>query len=386
MPALTKAAQKQAQAAEDSFNRTYATQYGNERWSNSLYPALAAPTRYAALVNQYAATESLPEFLTKLCLTNSVAGALSGLEIVDLPSNNKDQDSKRMVTYQAKLSHEGAASPPTEVQFPAPQVAHHKNPALRLMTHWNLDAASLLAVHLLSPQPGDKVLDLCAAPGGKSITMAQLLRSPTSTPEKPSLGNGCLHSNELDNTRNKRLAANLAEYLPASLFKTGALKVMKSDASQLDAVTTFPLGPGGYDKVLVDAPCSSERHIIHAHVKARRSGRVADEMATWRPGGSKKLAKIQAALLFTALKAARMDGMVLYATCSLSTEENDGVVEKVLQTVEKERKKGTIDWAIIRWEDWAERTKHGWIVLPDHANGYLWGPLYFTLLRKRLGP
>ncbi|KAI7114418.1 hypothetical protein KC352_g34666 [Hortaea werneckii] len=154
--------------------------------------------------------------------------------------------------------------------------------------------------------------------------------------------------------------------------------------------------PGGYDKILVDAPCSSERHIIHAHLKAKASGNAAPEMTNWRPGSSKRLAQTQLALLMTALKAVKVGGHVLYATCSLEPTENDGVLEKMLAQVAKDRKKGAVKWDVqLGFADgekkaqleeqlgsWAERTKHGWIVLPDHPSGGRWGPLFFAFVTK----
>ncbi|KAI1129889.1 S-adenosyl-L-methionine-dependent methyltransferase [Nemania abortiva] len=375
MPALTKAQKKQAQAAEDSFHRTYAAQFGEERWQQSLYPALAAPTRYAALANRFAVAD-----LDKVFSQEQAAK----VQAVPFPAIKEEPcdslESAPLKAYQWDASE-------AETTFPPPQ----PDSSSGLMTHWNLDAASLLAVRVLDPAPGDKVLDLCAAPGGKSVALSQLLRPDNYTSASPSLGGGCLHSNEVNAGRNKRLASNLQSYLPEALFKTGEVKVLKLDGTDPFAVQTLPLGPGGYDKILLDAPCSSERHVVHAHAKARQGGRVADEMASWRSGQAKKMAKVQVALLMTALRAVRVGGRVLYATCSLSDDENDGVVEKGMELVQKERKKSGIRWdftvhrgdlAAKGLEGWAEPTKHGWLVLPDHPSGGKWGPLFFSLLEK----
>ncbi|KAK7754780.1 hypothetical protein SLS62_003340 [Diatrype stigma] len=373
MPPLTKAERKQAQAAEDAFHRTYALQYGEERWKETLYPSLAAPTRYAVLVNRYA-IPSIAEVFNE--------GEVEKLQPVPLPRRplSAELQSDELPSYQWNTTED-------EVPFPPPQA----NPTTGLMTHWNLDAASLLAVTILGPQPGDKILDLCAAPGGKSIAISQLLRPKDFNGASPSLAGGCLHSNEPNAARHKRLASNLRSYLPEPLFKSGELKVLKLDGTEANAIPSLPLGPGGYDKVLLDAPCSSERHVIHAHAKARQGGRAADEMASWRSGHSKKMAKTQAALLMAALRAVRVGGSVLYATCSLSSEENDGVIEKGFELVQKERRKlgGRWDVAVrsgaltgLGLDRWAEPTKHGWIVLPDHPGGGNWGPLFFSLLEK----
>ncbi|KAI0392152.1 S-adenosyl-L-methionine-dependent methyltransferase [Xylariaceae sp. FL0594] len=420
MPPLTKAQKKQAQGAVDSFNRTYAAIYGEERWNESLYPALAGPTRYAALVNRYVPGNNN-----------------NGLENVLTPEQRRRVE---RIVFPALSTHSSSSSSSTTTTagglleayqwtdegeeneiFPPPQP--DPNPTSGgLMTHWNLDAASLLAVHVLGPRPGDKVLDLCAAPGGKSIAIAQLLLIPESLESGGSLGGGCLHSNEVNNGRNRRLAANLRAYLPAPLFAfnkelratatttttTGGVigeevKVLKIDGTEQSVINlqkALPLafgsaGAGGYDKVLLDAPCSSERHVIHAHVKNHPSD---DEMASWRSSHSKKLAKTQTALLVNALRVVKNGGRILYATCSLSPEENDGVVEKAREVLLKERKKVGIKWGFEvvdlagtaaggtadgnGLEDWAEKTKYGWLVLPDHPSGGRWGPLFFALLEK----
>ncbi|KAI1427852.1 S-adenosyl-L-methionine-dependent methyltransferase [Xylaria sp. FL1777] len=371
MPALTKAQKKLAQAAEDSFNRTYAVQFGEERWQKSLYPALAAPTRYAALANRFTVADLDVVFSQEQA---------AKLQAIVFPRSSDVSDSKPLVSFQWDVSE-------AEATFPPPQA----DPSSGLMTHWNLDAASLLAVSILDPKPGDKILDLCAAPGGKSVALSQFLRTDTYDSTAPTLGGSCLHSNEVNTGRNKRLASNLQSYLPEVFFKTGEVKVLKLDGTEPFSVQTLPLGPGGYDKVLLDAPCSSERHVIHAHVKARQGGRAADEMTSWRSGQSKKMAKIQVALLMTALKAVRVRGRVLYATCSLSSDENDSVIEKGMELVQKERKKSGIKWDFaVRSSDfaargieaWAEPTKYGWLVLPDHPSGGKWGPLFFALLEK----
>ncbi len=373
MPPLTKAEKKLAQAAEDSFNRTYASHYGEERWKQKLYPALAGPTRYAVLINRYA-TPTTPTVFKE--------DQLEKLQFVTLPGYGEASEFSPdpLISYQW-------STPEAQAPFPPPQT----DPSRRLMTHWNLDAASLLAVAILGPSPGDKVLDLCAAPGGKSVALSQLLIPKDFAEASPSLSGGCLHSNEFNSARNKRLTSNLQSYLPMPLFKTGEVKVLKLDGSEANAVQNLPLGPGGYDKVLLDAPCSSERHVIHAHTRAKQGGKVAEEMASWRSGHSRKMAKTQAALLMTALRAARVGGSVLYVTCSLSSEENDSVIDKGIELVQKEKKRQGVKWYIeVRsralagkgLEKWAEPTKHGWIVLPDHSGGGKWGPLFLALLEK----
>ncbi|KAG8168340.1 hypothetical protein KVR01_001089 [Diaporthe batatas] len=397
-------------AKVSAFHSQYASGWGQERWHNSLYPALAKPTRYAALVNQYVPSSEIDKILSA-----GPQGELRRIRFPSCPSLDGVDATTRprivAVEHVSPETPEPDASEHEHVLFPPPKaVPTPSNSGKALQSHWNLDAASALCAHMLDVQPNDRVLDLCAAPGGKSVALAQLIfphlhaDSPAPAPAattKP----GCLHSNEVDHARNKRLAANLRAYLPEPLFggdgAAGAVRVLRLDGSDPRAVTQLPCGPGGYDRVLLDAPCSSERHIIHAHVKASAGGRVADEMARWRRGGSKTLAKLQTELLMTALKAVKLGGRVVYSTCSIEAGENDGVIEKMLAAVEKDRKKFGVSWGVTfelgsklktkagtmdeALESLTEETKYGRIAVPDHKDGEQWGPLFFCVITKVSG-
>ncbi|KAF7198168.1 tRNA (cytosine(34)-C(5))-methyltransferase, mitochondrial [Pseudocercospora fuligena] len=395
---MTKTHRKAATSSEDSFNRHYAGIWGDERWQDSLLSALQKPTRYACMLNRYSSLEA-----AKQCVSNPDT-ELRPLPLPRVESKNEsDLPSNCFVKYKRATEDSQTASPSSE-SFPAPEPS-----GVHLQTHWNLDAASLLVAHLLNVQHGDHVLDLCAAPGGKSIALSQNIWQHLHADDSPAkqramqqrpLRVGTLHSNEADGPRQRRLAANLQGYLPKALFDSRDVTALRVDGTNSKAEYELRVktasGTVGYDKVLVDAPCSSERHIIQAHIKAKAGGRVADEMANWRPGSSKRLAETQLKLLMAGLKAVRLGGTVVYATCSVEPTENDSVIEKMLSQVEKERKKGAkwsvkvgfnegrgneeLEAELIR--EWAEKTKHGWIVLPDHSSGGGWGPLFFAFLTK----
>jgi 16S rRNA C967 or C1407 C5-methylase (RsmB/RsmF family) len=306
----TKAELKRSTQAATAFHNFYSSIWGAERWEGTLLPALLAPTHHAVLPNTFADDPSVAEHL-------------NGTPVSTLPCLQTDNDI-----------------------FVPPR----KTPS-GLLSHYNLDAASVLAVKLLDVQPEHHVLDLCAAPGGKSVCIAQ---------HRPA----ALHSNELDTSRNKRLAANLKAYLPPDFN----MKVLKLDGT--DKRASFPLRE--YDRILVDAPCSSERHILHKH--AAKS--TAEEMMNWKGSHTKTLAKTQVALLLAALRLLKPGGRIVYATCSLSTEENDGVIERCQQKVNFEISEDDARDAM------SEKTRFGRIVLPDHNNGGRWGPLYFCVITK----
>ncbi|MBQ2668204.1 MAG: RsmB/NOP family class I SAM-dependent RNA methyltransferase [Clostridia bacterium] len=155
------------------------------------------------------------------------------------------------------------------------------------------------AVTLLDPQPGDKILDLCAAPGGKSTQIAALTGDT-----------GLLWSNEVVRSRASILASNLE--------RMGVRNAVVSSVypDQLAEKLT-----GYFDKILVDAPCSGEGMF-------RR-----DEIAVteWSPEHVETCAVRQLAILDSAAHCLREDGILVYSTCTFSMEENEGVVLKFLE-------------------------------------------------------
>ena len=386
----TKALQKRSDAALESFHEHYAKIWGEERWHRLLLPALSQPTRYCAMVNRFATQAEVEELLADR--------SENGLDEF-IPSSVAASPDEMTISYPLVLKN------PDIQSFPIPRQVSSGEASVQVLSHWNMDLASVLAACILQARQGDRVLDLCAAPGGKSIVLAQMLwpefhadavRSSKGTAEKLMTS---LHANEPDHSRQKRLIANMQSYLPSILFASDAVKVVRIDGSDKSAVDELPLGVEGYDKVLLDAPCSSERHIIHAHLKAASAGQVAEEMSNWKSSHTKTLAKTQLALLMTAFGVVKLGGKVLYATCSISHEENDNVIERAIESVKRQRKKNNHTsentWKIKLdttfeldanrkdlLETMTERTRYGRIALPDHAAAGRWGPLYFCLMQK----
>lgn len=375
MPPVSKAQQRQAHAAAEAFDAYFACEYGQERWAR-LRARLVLPTEYAALINAYAPSAEVDRAL----LAEAPMGSYALLRLPSLPDRTRSEVPTRLLCLTR------ATLAPGERPFPPPHPAAAEDEQHRVHTHWNLDAASVLAAHCLDVKPGHAVLDLCAAPGGKSLTLAQQLwperyadraARPTGTPS-------LLHANEVDAPRHRRLHANLQAYLPPALFDEGLVETLRIDGTSPRAVHLFPLGEKGYDRVLLDAPCSSERHILHAHVRSQKSGTVAPEMLAWKPTLTRSQAKTQLALLRTAWQALREGGKLVYATCSLSQHENDQVIHAFLRSLEGPAPRFLETHALAAF---CEKTQYGYLALPDHTAPQAtapspWGPLYFSVLTK----
>jgi NOL1/NOP2/sun family putative RNA methylase len=156
---------------------------------------------------------------------------------------------------------------------------------------------ALTAVQALDPQPGERVLDLCAAPGGKTAQIAMRLA-----------GTGMVVANEMNIGRLASLKATIA--------RLGLLNVSIINADG----RTVPLLPHSFDRVLVDVPCSSEGTL-------RKRTNSSNQ---WNPGHSQRIASVQQQLLDRALQLVKPGGVVVYSTCTFAPEENEAVIDAVL--------------------------------------------------------
>ncbi len=220
-----------------------------------------------------------------------------------------------------------------------------------------LDSASVRAAVSLPLEGAVDILDLCAAPGGKTLVIASNMDDGAS-----------LLSNERSSDRKNRLLHTVENCLPASIRER--VTVICKDGAQMCRNNELC-----FDAILLDAPCSSERHVL------------ADPkyLSEWSPSRIKTLSMAQWSLLSSAWRMLRPNGHLLYSTCALSPDENDNVVAKLLKKFDDVKicePKISLNYRNFTKSELPdyEKTEYGAHVLPDKANGA--GPLYFCLLQK----
>ncbi len=225
-----------------------------------------------------------------------------------------------------------------------------------------LDPASIYAASQLPLDGARSILDLCAAPGGKTLVIASRMGQ-----------DAALCANELSAARIRRLSRVCESCLPEPI--RARVRIQKRDGARL-CVSRAEC----YDRILLDAPCSSERHVLGD----------PKYLAEWSPARVKSLAIGQWALVSSAYRMLSPGGFLLYATCALCPAENDGIIARLF------RKFGTARDALSdsgprlpadvrafcnpEFDLSPERTERGFRILPDSHDGA--GPIWFSLIQK----
>ena len=160
------------------------------------------------------------------------------------------------------------------------------------------EASAMAPVQLLDPRPGERICDLCAAPGGKTTQIAARMG-----------GEGFLLTNEYNGKRAKILSRNVERMGVAN-----ALVVNEHPENLAKRL------PGYFDRVLVDAPCSGEGMF------RKEEAAVTD----WSPEAVRACADRQAEILHSAAKLVRNGGLLVYSTCTFAPEEDEGAAEAFL--------------------------------------------------------
>ncbi|MFR2774713.1 MAG: RsmF rRNA methyltransferase first C-terminal domain-containing protein [Anaerostipes sp.] len=174
-----------------------------------------------------------------------------------------------------------------------------KHPYYHAGLYYIQEPSAMTPAAYLPVEPGDRVLDLCGAPGGKSTELGAKLK-----------GEGVLVSNDVSISRTKALIRNI------EMFGIRNSVILCTEARFL-----VPSLTGYFDKILIDAPCSGEGMF--------RKGN--NEIKNWQQKGSEPYAKLQREIVDDAVKLLRPGGMLLYSTCTFSPEENEQVIEYLLE-------------------------------------------------------
>ncbi len=240
------------------------------------------------------------------------------------------------------------------------QVEEEPFPVSMTLEHWNgllyvQQASTGVAAPALGAAPGERVLDLCAAPGGKTSHLAELMGD-----------SGCLVASEISESRIRGLLGNM--------YRLGHTNVLAVAGDGRD----FPEG-ALFDRVLVDAPCTGEGTL------RRRGGRPPRQSASFLG----YVTSAQVALLKRAVRLTRPGGVVLYVTCTFAPAENEAVVTQILETMQVELEplhlpvRHASGITSFEGERFDPRLEGAARIYPHHLDS---GGLFLARLRRTDGP
>lgn len=222
------------------------------------------------------------------------------------------------------------------------------------MLHWLgeyyvQEESATVPVEVLDPQPGEKILDMAAAPGGKTTQIASKIENQ-----------GMVVANDVSSKRMQSLHANI--------YRTGSACVAATnyDARNLPEDTK-------YDRILLDAPCTGEGN------RCRRSFEAAAEDEL------KGISKLQKQLIEKAEKLLKENGVMVYSTCTFSPRENEEVIEYALEETGLDLERVELETEHVRGvtefeeKQYSEEMKKTVRIYPHHLNS---GGMYVAKLRK----
>ncbi|KAH8583953.1 methylase [Cryptosporidium sp. chipmunk genotype I] len=274
-----------------------------------------------------------------------------------------------------------------------------------------MDAASIIVSYLLIIDRFSTVLDLCSAPGGKAlIIIKRILEDINKHGERDKVC--CIVCNEYDKSRFSRLNKVLQNHIGNFDLNRVNAATISTDATSPSLLHSLSK-QSKFSKILVDAPCSSDRHLI-----------LSNNLKQWSIKLAKRNSKRQTEIINNAIGFLEDNGIILYCTCTLNDIENDCTVEQlcnnlginakdcflsmsnivkefnirqeqvkiVLKPIRNELKREEFDetsneqlaFDIEGNEKYIivfEYTKFGSYILPDSNNGI--GPLYLAFIEKK---
>ncbi|XP_030063178.1 5-cytosine rRNA methyltransferase NSUN4 [Microcaecilia unicolor] len=371
--------------ALQNFDMNYGLQFG-DRWP-SIRISLLSEQKYCALINNFAQSEKVIEKLELLTARDFIYESCrrSLAPELAIAAGSSPEEPRRgcldvqdeELRQQMTLAGDGAANAQaallqSPLDYPSikcytfgkgdiSRFSPARLDSLGLLSYYLMDAASILPVLALNVQPGDDVLDLCAAPGGKSLALLQMER--------------CRHltANDISASRTGRLHTILQSYVPRELRAPGSLRITCCDGrswAEEEGST--------YDKVLVDVPCTTDRHSL-----LEEDNNIFHKMRTKE---RQRLPMLQLELLIAGVLAAKPTGEVVYSTCSLSQLQNEYVVERAVSVAAEHGVNVHVeDLSFFRglFQDtfcFFDGCRVGELVLPHLTANF--GPAYFCKLRR----
>ncbi|GAA6228547.1 5-methylcytosine rRNA methyltransferase NSUN4 [Lates japonicus] len=351
------------------FDATYSAQLG-QLWP-SVRVALLSERKYGALLNNFSHDAILEDLRAKGCRdfindTDTVAqpcleeGPVAGVkeESSDVPVKKSDIDGQQLSPLRLSPHIKCAVFPRGDItRFKPARPDMHK-----LLGYYLMDAASVLPCLAMDVQEGHNVLDLCAAPGGKTLTLLQT----------QSIRFLCV--NDTSVSRTLRLRKVLHSYVPKEFLTERNLRITSFDGTKWGEIERET-----FDRVLVDVPCTTDRHSV-----------IEDDnniFSKTRTGERRRLPQVQLELLLAGIEAACPGGEIMYSTCTLSQIQNLSVVE---QAIHLAREKHGIRLEVVDLRPLTRmfrKTFHfapdlhlGEMVIPHLAANF--GPIYMCKLRR----
>nr|XP_061797316.1 5-methylcytosine rRNA methyltransferase NSUN4-like [Nerophis lumbriciformis] len=333
--------------AQQQFDITYNTQLG-QLWP-SVRVALLSEKKYGALLNNFCSDALVEDLLSLGCRDF----------LTDINTKGVECDSEG----GASLPH---LSPNIKcVVFPRGDITRFKQArpdASGLLSHYLMDAASVLPCLALDVLEGHNVLDLCAAPGGKTLALLQT----------QAIGFLCL--NDASVSRTSRLRKVLHSFIPKALLNPEKLRV-----TSLDGTKWGEIEHNTFDRVLVDVPCTMDRHSL-----MEDDNNIFNKSRTVE---RRRLPQLQLDLLMAGVAAACPGGEIVYSTCTLSHIQNVGVVQQAIHLAQENHgiQLQVVDLRPLTHMfrntfDFAPGLHVGEMVIPHLTANF--GPIYMCKLRR----
>ncbi|NWI60515.1 NSUN4 methyltransferase, partial [Calyptomena viridis] len=345
----------------------------------SVRAGLLCEQKYGALLNNFSASDHVAQELELLNATDFISEALQkvqqsqqGADVREAARGFQAGSVEGRAVMQTETVTQAEMSPPFRPSisprikcytFPRGDITrfHPARPdTLGVLGYYLMDAASLLPVLALNVQQDDFVLDLCAAPGGKTLALLQTGLC------------GHLAANDISISRTKRLNQILHSYVPKEVRET--VSVTSYDGRDWEQVEG-----GTFHKVLVDVPCTTDRHSA-----MEEDNNIFHKKRTKE---RQMLPMLQLQLLMAGILATNPGGEVVYSTCSLSPLQNECVIERAVEIAETQFNINVHVEDLSHFRTLFQDTfsffsdcRLGELVLPHLTANF--GPMYFCKLRR----